>query len=99
MRYDIENKEDTMNYHIATTMQLAHTLRDVRKSRGLSQDAAGKLVGLLPKTISSLENHPETVSIDSLVKLLSALDLELLISHKDKADNNVPRASNTNKDW
>jgi len=88
-----------VNYPISTPMQLAHTLRDVRKSRGLSQDAAGKLVGLLPKTISSLENHPESASIDSLLKLLSALDLELLISHKNQRENNVPRSSNTDEDW
>ena len=53
-------------------MQLAHTLRDVRKSQKLSQDAEGKLVGILPKTISSLENHPEAASVESLLELLSA---------------------------
>jgi len=80
-------------------MQLAHTLRDVRKSRGLSQDAAGKLVGLLPKTISGLENHPEAASVDSLLKLLSALDLELIVSRKDKIEKKEPRSSKTNGDW
>ncbi len=88
-----------MNYYISTPMQLAHTLRDVRKSRGLSQDAAGKLVGLLPKTISSLENHPEGASIESLLKLLSALDLELIVAHKNKDEKNVLRSSKTNEDW
>lgn len=88
-----------MDYHISTPMQLAHTLRDVRKSRGLSQDAAGKLVGLLPKTISGLENHPEAASVDSLLKLLSALDLELIVSRKDKIEKKEPRSSKTNGDW
>jgi len=36
---------------------LAHTLRNIRKSRGLSQQETGKLVGLFLKTISALENH------------------------------------------
>jgi HTH-type transcriptional regulator/antitoxin HipB len=88
-----------MDYNISTPMQLAHTLRDVRKSRKLSQDAAGKLVGLLPKTISGLENHPEAASVDSLLKLLSALDLELIVSRKDKAEKKEPRSSKTNGDW
>ena len=85
-----------MDYHISTPMQLAHTLRDVRKSQKLSQDAAGKLVGLLPKTISGLENHPEAASIESLLKLLSALDLELIVARKKK---NTSRSSKTNEDW
>ncbi len=88
-----------MNYHISTPAQLAHTLRDVRKSLKLSQDAAGKLVGLLPKTISGLENHPETASIESLLKLLSALYLELIVARKNKNEKNASRSSKTNEDW
>lgn len=86
-----------MKYHISTLPQLSHALRDVRKSRSLSQDNAGKLVGLLPKTISSLENHPGSATIDSLLKLLSALDLELVISPKN--ENNDKVSPNTNEDW
>ncbi len=88
-----------MDYHISTPAQLAHTLKDVRKSRKLSQDAAGKLVGLLPKTISSLENHPEAASVESLLKLLSALDLELIVARKNRNDKNVSRSSKTNEIW
>ncbi|MEW6566380.1 MAG: helix-turn-helix domain-containing protein [Spirochaetota bacterium] len=81
-----------MKYSISTTHQLAHTLRSVRKSYGLSQIDTGNRVGLLPKTISALENHPDTVTLDSFFKLLSALDLELSIeSKKNKND------SGTNK--
>ena len=74
-----------MKYFISTAEQLSHTLRDVRKTRGLSQSAVGKLVGLLPKTISSLENRPESATIESFLKLLSALDLELVLSPKKKS--------------
>ena len=88
-----------MDFHISTPAQLAHTLKDVRKSRKLSQDAAGKLVGLLPKTISSLENHPGAASVESLLKLLSALDLELIVARKNRNDKNVSRSSKTNEVW
>jgi HTH-type transcriptional regulator/antitoxin HipB len=71
-----------MKQIISTTAQLSHALRSARKTRGLSQEKAGQLVGLLPKTISALENHPGSVSIDSLLKLLSALGLELAIDRK-----------------
>jgi HTH-type transcriptional regulator/antitoxin HipB len=86
-----------LNYVISSPLQLAHALRDIRKSRGLSQDAAGKLVGLLPKTISALENRPGSATVDSLIKLLSALDLELVISPKNA--NKDSASLNTNEDW
>ena len=88
-----------MDYHISTPMQLAHMLRDVRKSQKLSQDAAGKLMGLIAKTISSLENHPEAASVDSLLKLLSALNLELIVARKNQDDKKLSRTSKTNEDW
>ncbi len=44
-----------MDYLVTTPSQLTHALRSARKARGLSQAEAGKLVGLLPKTISALE--------------------------------------------
>lgn len=71
-----------MRQVIAMTTQLSHALRSERKARGLSQAKVGQLVGLLPKTISALENHPGSASIDSLLKLLSALGLELAIDRK-----------------
>ena len=37
---------------------------------------------MVPKTISALENHPEGSSIESLFKLLSALDLEIVLQPK-----------------
>ncbi len=86
-----------MKYLISTPMQLSHALRDVRKSHGLSQEAAGALVGLLPKTVSSLENHPERASVESLLKLLSALGLEVQISAKNDSDSELPVTAN--EDW
>lgn len=79
-----------MKHLIATPDQLAHVLRSVRKARGLSQLEVGKPVGLLQKSVSVLENHPETVTIESLFKLLSALGLELIVSSKGSGDGMVP---------
>jgi len=62
-----------VQYLISTPSQLSHALHSCRKTRGFSQLDAGRLAGLLPKTISAMENHPGSVSIDSLLKLLSAL--------------------------
>lgn len=71
-----------MKYTAYTPQQLAQVLRGQRKSKRLTQKAAGSKVGLLPKTISSLELSPERSSVESLFKLLSALDLELVLQSK-----------------
>lgn len=67
---------------IATVAQLAAVLRGHRATRGLTQQQAGARVGLLPKTISAMESDPAGSSVMSLFKLLSALDLELVLQPK-----------------
>ncbi|MEO5372219.1 MAG: hypothetical protein H7833_19290 [Magnetococcus sp. DMHC-1] len=62
--------------------QLSQVLRAHRKRKHLTQYRAGQSVGLLPKTISALETRPEGSSIASLFRLLSALDLELVVQER-----------------
>lgn len=69
-----------MSYVTLTPQQLGQVLKARRKAKGLTQKEAGMQVGLLPKSISKLELDPATASIESLFKLLSALELELIIS-------------------
>lgn len=71
-----------MNYTAQTPRQLGQILRGQRKSQKLTQKDAAKPVGLLPKTISKLELAPETATIESLFKLMSALQLELVVRTK-----------------
>jgi len=72
-----------MEYHIHTPSQLATALKSGRKTRGMTQQLVASRVGLLPKTVSALENSPDTSSIESLFKLLSALGLEIILRTKD----------------
>ena len=73
-----------MDYLINTPSQLGLALKSARKTTGLTQAETATKVGLLPKTISALENHPEACSIESLIKLLSVLDLELTLAKKSE---------------
>lgn len=73
-----------MEHLILTPYHLAVALRNSRKMLKLTQAEAAEKVGLLPKTISALENDPKRCSLDSLLKLLSALDLELTLKPKPK---------------
>ncbi|MCK7513779.1 MAG: helix-turn-helix domain-containing protein [Desulfobacterales bacterium] len=70
--------------HVARTpQQLAQVLRGSRKSRNISQKEVGLGVGLLAKTVSRLETAPERASVESFLKLLSALELELVLRPKN----------------
>ena len=73
-----------VEYLVQTPAQLAPVLAGARKSRKLTQKSAGTLVGLLPKTISGLESAPEKSSLASLFKLLSALELEMVLRPKSR---------------
>lgn len=88
-----------MDYVITTPSQLANALRSARKAQGLSQADAGKLVGLLPKTISALENRPASVTMDSFLKLLSALDLELILQPKRSSSSMTTAPTSAREDW
>ncbi|HHF3006302.1 TPA: helix-turn-helix domain-containing protein [Vibrio diabolicus] len=57
-------------------------LRDVRRNQRRNQTTVGDIVGLKQTTISKLERDPASSSIESLMRLLSSLDLELHIQDK-----------------
>ncbi len=99
IRYDQYKSGGRVQFLISTPHQLSQALRSVRKTRGLTQAGAGKPVGLLPKTISALENHPGSASIDSFMKLLSALELELVIAVKQADDTRKKKVSPHDKEW
>ncbi len=64
-------------------LQLGVLLRSRRKELGLSQHEAAARGGLQQKTVSSLENHPQRCTIDSLYRLMSALKLELVLQPRE----------------
>ena len=65
--------------HISSAKALGRIIRDRRKSMGLTQALAGKMVGVHQPTVSEVERGEREVKIDTLLKLISALKLELLI--------------------
>ena len=88
-----------MDYLISILPQLGMSLQITRKMLGLTQREAGELVGLLPKTISALENHPASCSIESLFKYLSALELDIVLRSRKEAYNHIlEEASNAISD-
>src|SRR5512139_3331349 len=68
---------------LQTPAQLADHLRSFRKARGLTQAALGELVGLDQTRIAKIESEPSRISVDQLMKLLSALRVRVLLEQRD----------------
>ena len=65
--------------HVSSAKALGRIIRDRRKSMGLTQTLAGKMVGVHQPTISDVERGEREIKIDTLLKLIGALKLELVI--------------------
>jgi HTH-type transcriptional regulator/antitoxin HipB len=80
-----------MSYTVHTPQQLGAVLKGHRRAHKLTQQKVGSAVSLLPKTISKLETDPDRASIESLFKLLSALELEIVLQSRQQ--------KSTTSDW
>ncbi len=69
-------------YLALTAAQLAQVLRGYRKARALTQREAAARGGLLQKTVWSLETTPGKSSIESLYRLLDALEVDLVVRER-----------------
>ena len=74
---------------LQTPQQLADHLRSFRKARGLTQTALGRLVGLDQTRIAKIERDPRVVSLAQLMKLLSVLEVRILLQPFDPAQRKV----------
>lgn len=76
------------SYVIATPAQLGQVLKSARLTSELSQIALGQQVNVLQKTVSALENNPAGSQVETVFKILSALNLELVLRHKPDDEDN-----------
>ena len=56
---------------------LGRMIRTVRKERNLTQEQLGELVGVQKAQISKLENGTNSATIDTILKVFSALKAEV----------------------
>lgn len=73
-----------MRASIRTSGQLTPFLKKLRKDKSWSQAELGRKIGLSQERISSIENHPERVTLDNLLTLLMALDAHFLVHTNDE---------------
>jgi len=66
-------------------LRIGDQIRDLRRKKGLNQTELAKLVGTSQSTIARLENPDNfSYSLKTLLKIAEALDMEIVISFKEK---------------
>jgi len=70
-----------------TPIQLGNSIRERRRKLGLSQEQLAAKVGVRQKTVSDIEGAG-TGRLDTLLRALGALDLELVIRPRTKSSAN-----------
>ena len=73
-----------MNDPARDPKQIGTLVRRARKRSALSQQQLGDKVGLRQETISLIENGNPAAKIETLLAVLSALDLEFQIAPRSK---------------
>ncbi len=56
---------------------IGKTIKKVRKERNLTQEELGRLVGVQKSQISRLENHTSNVTMETLLKVFTALKAKI----------------------
>lgn len=80
---------------IHSPADLAQYYRDQRKKIGLSQVSVAAEIDVRQDTVSKFELKPDNVRLETLFRLLSALDMEVHILPKDKSES----VANNKKGW
>lgn len=70
--------------------QLGPALKALRQARGWSQTELGRRVGLSQERISSIERHPERVTVGQLLTLLMALQAQMRVEPRSTAAPTAP---------
>lgn len=76
-----------MDHPLQLAGQISRHLKSLRKSRGLTQAQLGALLGVGQVRIAAIEKNPASIRVDQLLKVLAALNAQLLlrIAHPDEA--------------
>lgn len=61
---------------------IASAIRQTRKERNLTQEDLGKLIGVQKAQISKLENNTGNVTIETLIKVFTALKAKVTLQIK-----------------
>ncbi|MDR0866172.1 MAG: helix-turn-helix domain-containing protein [Candidatus Symbiothrix sp.] len=69
-------ERDEYEYELRMEL-LARMIKSTRKERGLTQEELGEIVGVNKSQISKLENHANSATIETILKVFRALKAEI----------------------
>jgi HTH-type transcriptional regulator/antitoxin HipB len=84
-----------MRTSIRTSGQLGPFIKKLRRAKNWSQAELGRRIGLSQERVSVIENHPEKVTLDSLLTLLMTLDAHFLVQTNDEDGLASPNSAST----
>jgi len=78
-----------MKQHTITSPKiLGQALKAARQKKRLTQAELGKLTGVEQKTVSSAENGSPGIRLDTFFRLLSGLNLNIILEMREKSNTN-----------
>ena len=84
-----------MDYTLELPDQLAQHLRALRKARGLSQAALASKLGLTQSRIAAIERNPAALGAGQLLRVLGALDAQLVLRDTQAAKTVYPETTSS----
>ncbi len=78
-------ERDTYEYELKMEL-LGRMIKATRKAQNLTQEELGKAIGVNKSQISKLENHANSATIETIMKVFSALkaDIQFNVRINDK---------------
>jgi HTH-type transcriptional regulator/antitoxin HipB len=67
---------DIFEYELQMDL-IGKAIKQTRQERHLTQEALGKLIGVQKAQISRLENNPSNVTMDTLIRVFTALKAKI----------------------
>ncbi|WP_411359824.1 helix-turn-helix domain-containing protein [Pseudidiomarina salilacus] len=83
--------------NITRPEQLSTLVKDYRNKQGLTQANIAELVGIRVATVSNFENSPTTCKLETVFKILAALNLKIDLTTRNQKQNE--NASQWNEGW
>lgn len=91
--------ETLMKQILSISDQVGPLLQAARKSARLSQTALARRLGISQSRVSSMELDPASISLEQLLAMCSALNLELVVQTKVRASDNRSDIALTESEW
>ena len=76
---------------VSARQRIVSALTEARLAAGVSQQELANRIGTQKPNISRMESGQQNISLDTMLKYASALDLDVSIDLKDKEDLPVSR--------